>query len=77
MNFIADTEPIRKFDINFYFVLVEKMTVFKENQIIITLLEGHRLSVEENNIWYDAILKCFTFFHHAYRKLCRFYCDGS
>ena len=33
-------EPLREFDVNLYFALMEKMTVFKGNQIIVRLLDG-------------------------------------
>ena len=46
LKIVADAEPIQKFDINLYFTLVEKMTVFKGNQIIVSLLDGTQIECE-------------------------------
>lgn len=44
---VPDAEPIQEFDINLYFALVEKMTVFKGNQIIVSLLDGTQIECEK------------------------------
>ncbi len=40
INIIKDAEPLEKFDIELYFSIIEKLTVFEEEKIIVTLLDG-------------------------------------
>nr|WP_304519138.1 zinc ribbon domain-containing protein [Clostridium estertheticum] len=45
IKMIADGEPIKEFDIDIYFKIIEKMIVFEGNKIIVTLLEGTEVEV--------------------------------
>lgn len=40
IEIITDAAPISTFDMNLFFKLVEKMTVYKEEKVIVTLLDG-------------------------------------
>ena len=43
MGILADAEPIEEFDVDMYFRIIEKMTVFDGEKIIVSLLMGRRL----------------------------------
>ena len=45
IKMISDAEPIKESDINIYFKIVEKILVFEENNIIVTLFEGTEIEV--------------------------------
>lgn len=40
MGILADAEPIEEFDVDMYFRIIEKMTVFDGEKIIVSLLDG-------------------------------------
>lgn len=42
---IVDAESINEFDLELYFKIIEKMIVFEENKIIVTLIEGTHIEV--------------------------------
>ncbi|WP_323134887.1 recombinase family protein [Clostridium sp. LQ25] len=42
---IEKTEPVKEFDVNLFFKLVEKMTVFEGEKIIVRLLDGTEIEV--------------------------------
>ncbi|MCM8710834.1 recombinase family protein [Clostridium sp. SYSU_GA19001] len=45
MGILADAEKVEEFDVNMYFRLVEKMTVFDGEKIIVSLLDGTEIEV--------------------------------
>lgn len=45
IKMIAEAEPIKEFDIDIYFKMIEKMIVFEGNKIIVTLLDGTEIEV--------------------------------
>lgn len=45
MGILADAEIVEDFDVDMYFRLVEKMTVFKGEKIIVSLLNGIEIEV--------------------------------
>ncbi|QNU66462.1 recombinase family protein [Ruminiclostridium herbifermentans] len=46
MNIIKDAEPLEKFDVELYFKIIEKLTVFEEEKIIMTFLDGTEIECE-------------------------------
>ncbi|MFL0197769.1 recombinase [Clostridium sp. WILCCON 0269] len=46
IEIIGDAKPIVEFDINLYFRIIEKMTVFEGVKIIVTLLDGTNVECE-------------------------------
>ncbi|QNU66541.1 recombinase family protein [Ruminiclostridium herbifermentans] len=46
INIIKDAESLEKFDIELYFSIIEKLTVFEEEKIIVTLLDGTEIECE-------------------------------
>lgn len=45
MGILADAEPIEEFDVDMYFRIIEKMTVFDGEKIIVSLLDGTEIEV--------------------------------
>ncbi|WP_334293163.1 recombinase family protein [Alkalithermobacter paradoxus] len=45
INILADVEKVEEFDVDMYFRLVEKMTVFDGEKIIVSLLDGTEIEV--------------------------------
>lgn len=45
MGILADAERVEDFDVDMYFRLVEKMTVFDGKKIIVSLLDGMEIEV--------------------------------
>ncbi|MGH4137658.1 MAG: recombinase family protein, partial [Clostridium sp.] len=45
IKMIADAKPIKEFDMDLYFRIIEKMTVFDGQKIIVTLLDGTEIEV--------------------------------
>ncbi|WP_315166548.1 hypothetical protein [Metaclostridioides mangenotii] len=45
MRIIENAEPIEEFDMDLFFRIIEKMTVFEGEKIIVTLLDGTELEV--------------------------------
>lgn len=43
IKIITESKPIEDFDIGLYFVLVEKMTVFDGDRMIVSLLDGTKI----------------------------------
>ena len=46
IEIINNAEPIESFDMDLYFMVIEKMTVFEREKIIVTLLEGTEIECE-------------------------------
>jgi len=46
MRILADAEVLKEFDIDIYFKIIEKMTVYQGNKIIVTLLDGTEIEYE-------------------------------
>ena len=46
MRILADAETIEKFDMNLYFKIIEKVTVFEGKKIVTTLLDGTEIECE-------------------------------
>lgn len=46
IRIIAEAEPITEFDVNLYFSLVEKMTIYDNGRIIVTLLDSTEVECE-------------------------------
>jgi hypothetical protein len=42
---LKNAEPIQEFDINLFYRIIEKMTVFEGERIIVTLLDGTEIEV--------------------------------
>ena len=45
IEILNNAEPIEKFDMDLYFRIIEKMTVFQGEKIIVTLLDGIEIEV--------------------------------
>ncbi|GIW57284.1 MAG: hypothetical protein KatS3mg083_229 [Candidatus Dojkabacteria bacterium] len=45
MGILADAEIVEDFDVDMYFKIVEKMTVFEGEKIIVSLLDGTEIEV--------------------------------
>lgn len=45
MRIIENAEQIEEFDIDLFFRIIEKMTVFEGEKIIVTLLDGTEIEV--------------------------------
>ena len=45
MRIIENAEPIQEFDMDLFFRIIEKMTVFEGQKIIVTLLDGTKVEV--------------------------------
>lgn len=45
MRIIENAEPIEELDIDLFFRIIEKMTVFDGEKIIVTLLDGTEIEV--------------------------------
>lgn len=45
MGILANAEPIEEFDVDMYFRIIEKMTVFDGEKIIVSLLDGTEIEV--------------------------------
>ena len=45
MGILADAEPIEEFGVDMYFRIIEKMTVFDGEKIIVSLLDGTEIEV--------------------------------
>jgi len=51
IKIIEKAEPIKEFDVNLFLRLIEKMTVFEGEKIIVSLLDGTEVEAEVvNNI---------------------------
>jgi len=46
MRIIENAEPVEDFDMNLFFVIIEKMTVFEGEKIIVTLQKGTEIECE-------------------------------
>ena len=46
IGIIAGVEAIKEFDVELYFALVEKMTVFDGGRVIVVLLDGTEIECE-------------------------------
>ena len=46
MRIIENAEPIEEFDMDLYFKIIEKITVFDGNKIVVTLLDGTEVECE-------------------------------
>lgn len=45
IKIIEKAEPIKEFDVNLFLKLIEKMTAFEEEKIIVSLLDGTEIEV--------------------------------
>ena len=45
IEIIEEAEPLKEFDIDIYFKIIDKMIVFEGNKIIVTLLDGTEVEV--------------------------------
>lgn len=45
IKIIENAEPIKEFDVNLFLKIIEKMTVFEGQKIIVTLLDGTEIEV--------------------------------
>jgi len=45
INIIENTEILREFNLDLYYKVIEKMTVYQDNKIIVTLLDGTEVEV--------------------------------
>jgi site-specific DNA recombinase len=45
MRVLANAHPVEEFDIDLFFRIIEKMTVFEGEKIIVTLLDGNEIKV--------------------------------
>lgn len=46
IKIIEKAEPIKEFDVNLFLKLIEKMTVFEGEKIIVSLLDGTEIGCE-------------------------------
>lgn len=46
MKKIENAEPIEEFDMDLYFSIIEKMTVFEDKKIIVMLLDGTEIECD-------------------------------
>ena len=46
MKKIENAKPIEEFDMDLYFSIIEKMAVFEDKKIIVTLLDGTDIECE-------------------------------
>ncbi|WP_333888365.1 hypothetical protein [Clostridium sp.] len=46
INIIENAEPIKDFDMDLFFRIVEKMTVFDGEKVIVALLDGTEIECE-------------------------------
>ncbi len=46
IEILEDAKPLEEFDIDLFFKIIEKITVFKEEKIIVTLLDSTEIECE-------------------------------
>ncbi|WP_307356141.1 recombinase zinc beta ribbon domain-containing protein [Hathewaya limosa] len=45
IDILKNVKPIKEFDVDLFFMIVEKMTVFDGEKIIVTLLDGTEIEI--------------------------------
>lgn len=50
MEILTGDNPITEFDIDLYFKIVEKMTVYGNSSLVVSLLDGSEIECEMNRV---------------------------